>query len=315
MSPRRVPLPPRERLAASRVLVVGDVMLDRYWFGAVDRISPEAPVPVVRVTREEDRLGGAANVAVNVQSVGASATLLTVVGDDEPARRLEQLLAERQIRSAIGRDPQLKTIVKLRVIGRSQQLIRVDFENTPDHEVLAQMLTAYEAELARHDAVVFSDYGKGGLAHIPRMIERARAAGKPVLVDPKGHDYARYRGASVLTPNRGELAQITGPWRDDAQLAAYAQAMRAELKLQALLLTRSEEGMSLYDDEGSHHVPAEAREVFDVTGAGDTVIATLAALVGTGMPLRDAVPWANHAASLVVGKFGTASVGYDEWMA
>jgi rfaE bifunctional protein kinase chain/domain len=315
MSPRRVPLPPRERLAASRVLVVGDVMLDRYWFGAVDRISPEAPVPVVRVTREEDRLGGAANVAVNVQSVGASATLLTVVGDDEPARRLEQLLAERQIRSAIGRDPQLKTIVKLRVIGRSQQLIRVDFENTPDHEVLAQMLTAYEAELARHDAVVFSDYGKGGLAHIPRMIERARAAGKPVLVDPKGHDYARYRGASVLTPNRGELAQITGPWRDEAQLAAYAQAMRAELKLQALLLTRSEEGMSLYDDEGSHHVPAEAREVFDVTGAGDTVIATLAALVGTGMPLRDAVPWANHAASLVVGKFGTASVGYDEWMA
>ncbi len=315
MSARRVPLPARERLAASRVLVVGDVMLDRYWFGAVDRISPEAPVPVVRVTREEDRLGGAANVAVNVQSVGASATLLTVVGDDEPARRLEQLLAERRIRSAIGRDPQLKTIVKLRVIGRSHQLLRVDFENTPDHEVLAQMLTDFEAELAQHDAVVFSDYGKGGLAHIPRMIERARAAGKPVLVDPKGHDYARYSGASVLTPNRSELAQITGPWRDEAQLAAHAQAMRQALKLQALLLTRSEEGMSLYDAEGSHHVPAEAREVFDVTGAGDTVIATLAALVGAGMPLRDAVPWANHAASLVVGKFGTASISYDEWCA
>jgi rfaE bifunctional protein kinase chain/domain len=305
-------LPSRERLATSRVLVVGDVMLDRYWFGAVDRISPEAPVPVVRVTREEDRLGGAANVAVNVQSLGAAATLLTVVGDDEPARRLEQLLAERQIRSAIGHDPQLRTIVKLRVIGRSQQLLRVDFENTPDHDVLAQMLAAFEAELARHDAVVFSDYGKGGLAHIPRMIELARAAGKPVLVDPKGRDYARYAGASVLTPNRGELAQITGPWRDETELAGMAQTMRAELGLQALLLTRSEEGMTLFDGQGSHHVAAEAREVFDVTGAGDTVIAALAALVGTGMPLADAVPWANHAASIVVGKFGTASVGYDE---
>jgi len=306
------PLPSRDRLSASRVLVVGDVMLDRYWFGAVDRISPEAPVPVVRVTREEDRLGGAANVAVNVQSLGAAATLLTVVGDDEPARRLEQLLAERRIRSAIGRDPQLKTIVKLRVIGRSQQLMRVDFENTPDHEVLAQMLTAFEAELPRHDAVVFSDYGKGGLAHIPRMIELARAAGKPVLVDPKGHDYERYAGASLLTPNRGELAQITGPWRDEAHLATLAQAMRTELKLEALLLTRSEEGMTLFDAQGSHHVPAEAREVFDVTGAGDTVIAAVAALVGAGFAMRDAVPWANHAASIVVGKFGTASVGYDE---
>jgi rfaE bifunctional protein kinase chain/domain len=311
----RSSLPSRERLAASRVLVVGDVMLDRYWFGAVDRISPEAPVPVVRVTREEDRLGGAANVAVNAQSLGASATLLTVVGDDEPARRLEQLLAERSIRSAIGHDPQLKTIVKLRVIGRSQQLIRVDFENTPDHEVLAQMLSTFEGELQRHDAVVFSDYGKGGLAHIPRMMELARAAGKPVLVDPKGHDYERYAGSTVLTPNRSELVQITGPWRDEAQLASHAQSMRRKLKLDALLLTRSEEGMTLFDEAGSEHVAAEAREVFDVTGAGDTVIATLAALVGSGVSLRDAVPWANHAASLVVGKFGTASISYDELVA
>jgi len=312
---KRPPLPSRERLAASRVLVVGDVMLDRYWFGAVDRISPEAPVPVVRVAREEDRLGGAANVAVNVQSLGARATLLTVVGEDEPAHRLEQLLGERGIRTALGRDPQLKTIVKLRVIGRSQQLIRVDFENTPDHEVLAQMLTAFDAELANHDAVIFSDYGKGGLAHIPRMIEAARAAGKPVLVDPKGHDYARYAGASLITPNRGELAQITGPWRDEAHLASLVDAMRAELKLQALLLTRSEDGMTLFDAKGSHHVPAEAREVFDVTGAGDTVIAALAALIGAGVTPRDAMPWANHAASIVVGKFGTASVAYDEWAA
>jgi D-glycero-beta-D-manno-heptose-7-phosphate kinase len=311
----RPPLPSRERLGASRVLVVGDVMLDRYWFGAVDRISPEAPVPVVRVLREEERLGGAANVAVNVQSLGAKATLLTVVGEDEAARRLEQLLGDQGIRTALGRDPQLKTIVKLRVIGRSQQLIRIDFENMPDHEVLAQMLTEFEAELAQQDAVVFSDYGKGGLAHIPRMIETARAAGKPVLVDPKGHDYARYAGANLITPNRGELAQITGPWRDEAHLAELAQRMRTELDLQSLLLTRSEDGMTLFDDGGAYHVPAEAREVFDVTGAGDTVIAALAALIGAGVAPRDAMPWANHAASIVVGKFGTASVGYDEWAA
>lgn len=235
-----------------------------------------------------------------------------MVGEDEPARRLEQLLAESGVRTALGRDPRFKTIVKLRVIGRSQQLIRVDFENTPDHEVLAQMLGAFEAELAQHDTVVFSDYGKGGLAHIPRMIELARAAGKPVLVDPKGSDYARYAGADLLTPNRAELAQITGPWRNETQLAELAGRMRDELRLQALLLTRSEEGMTLFDAAGSRHVPAEAREVFDVTGAGDTVIATLAALVGAGLGLRDAVPWANHAASLVVAKFGTASLAYDE---
>lgn len=309
------PLPARERLAVARVLVVGDVMLDRYWFGAVDRISPEAPVPVVRVTREEDRLGGAANVALNVQSLGARATLLTVVGDDEPARRLAQLLAEARVATRLGHDPQLKTIVKLRVIGRSQQLLRVDFENSPDHEVLAHMVADFDAALADHDAVVFSDYGKGGLAHIPRMIERARAAGKPVLIDPKGADYTRYAGATVLTPNRGELAQITGPWRSEAQLAELAQGMRQALGLQALLLTRSEEGMTLFDAQGSRHVAAEPREVFDVTGAGDTVIAALAALVAAGMPLADAVPWANHAASLVVGKFGTASLSYDEWAA
>ncbi|WP_374589060.1 D-glycero-beta-D-manno-heptose-7-phosphate kinase [Ideonella dechloratans] len=312
MTAARVPLPPVEAMRRSRVLVVGDVMLDRYWFGAVDRISPEAPVPVVRVTREEDRLGGAANVAVNSQALEAQVTLLTVVGDDEPATRLEALLAQRQIRAVLRRDPALKTIVKLRVIGRSQQLLRVDFENTPDHEVLDQMLASFEEQLSQHDVVVFSDYGKGGLAHIPQMIQRARAAGRPVLVDPKGIDYARYAGASVLTPNRSELALITGPWRDETHLGELAQSLRRDLQLEALLLTRSEEGMTLFDDAGAHHVPAEAREVFDVTGAGDTVIATLAALLGMGMPLAQAVPWANHAASLVVGKFGTASISHTE---
>ncbi|HZJ72374.1 MAG TPA: PfkB family carbohydrate kinase, partial [Planctomycetota bacterium] len=189
--------PTRERLAAARVLVVGDAMLDRYWFGAVDRISPEAPVPVVRVSREEERLGGAANVALNVKALGARVTLLTVVGTDEPARRLRTLLEEQGVNALLGSDAQLFTIVKLRVIGRAQQLLRVDFENQPDHEVLASMLADYEQALPEHDAVLFSDYGKGGLTHITTMIELARAAGKPVLVDPKGDDYSRNKGATV----------------------------------------------------------------------------------------------------------------------
>jgi rfaE bifunctional protein kinase chain/domain len=305
-----------DRLARARVLVVGDAMLDRYWFGAVDRISPEAPVPVVRVTREEERLGGAANVALNVKTLGAQATLLTVVGNDEPAHKLQRLLEQQGVATVLGHDPQLYTIVKLRVIGRSQQLIRVDFENQPDHEVLTAMLGDYERELARHDAVLFSDYGKGGLTHIPRMIELARAAGKPVLVDPKGSDYSRYAGATVITPNRAELAQVIGAWGSEAQLHERAQALRKQHRLDALMLTRSEEGMSLFDEvdgaDGHTRVPAQAREVFDVTGAGDTVIATLAAMLACGVNLREAMPIANRAGGIVVGKFGTASVSYEE---
>ncbi|MDB5819751.1 MAG: hypothetical protein JWQ11_3391 [Rhizobacter sp.] len=304
-----------EQLDVSKVLVVGDAMLDRYWFGAVDRISPEAPVPVVRVTREEERLGGAANVAFNVKTFGAQATLLTVVGQDEPARRLQQLLEAQGVTTLLGHDPKLYTIVKLRVIGRAQQLIRVDFENTPDHEVLASMLVDYERVAGNYEAVLFSDYGKGGLTHIPQMIATARALGKPVLVDPKGNDYQRYAGATVLTPNRAELQQVIGTWRDDADLERRAQALRKELGLTALLLTRSEEGMSLFDDSGHLQVPAQAREVFDVTGAGDTVIAVLSSLLACGIPLRDAVPAANRAGGLVVGKFGTASITYQELFA
>jgi len=291
---------------------VGDAMLDRYWFGAVERISPEAPVPVVRIEREEERLGGAANVALNVQTLGARATLLTVVGDDEPAKRLRALLEQHGVAALLGSDPKLFTIVKLRVIGRAQQLIRIDFESQPDHEVLASMLADYERALPEHGAVLFSDYGKGGLAHIPTMIATARAQGKPVLVDPKGSDYTRYAGATVVTPNRAELAQVIGAWSSEAQLVERAQNLRRELQLDALLLTRSEEGMSLFDAAGSAHVPAEAREVFDVTGAGDTVIAALAAMLAAGLSLRQAMPIANRAGSVVVGKFGTASVSYDE---
>lgn len=309
-------LPSRDRLAEARVLVVGDAMLDRYWFGAVDRISPEAPVPVVRVTREEERLGGAANVAVNVKSLGVQAALITVVGDDEPGRALKALIEAAGIGTLLGTDPELYTIVKLRVIGRSQQLIRVDFENQPRHEALAERLSAYEEALPDFDAVLFSDYGKGGLTHIPRMIELARQAGKPVLVDPKGSDYGRYAGATVITPNRAELAQVIGHWDGEAQLHERAHALRDRLQLDGLLLTRSEEGMSLFDAvdgaPGHTQVPAQAREVFDVTGAGDTVIATMAAMLACGLSLREAMPIANRAGGIVVGKFGTATVGYDE---
>jgi D-glycero-beta-D-manno-heptose-7-phosphate kinase len=307
--------PNREQMAAAQVLVVGDAMLDRYWFGNVERISPEAPVPVVRVNREEERLGGAANVALNVKTLGTQATLLTVVGDDEPARKLRGLLEKHGVTALLGHDPQLYTIVKLRVIGRSQQLLRVDFENQPDHEVLSAMLTDYSAALGRHQAVLFSDYGKGGLEHIPKMIAQARAAGKAVLVDPKGSDYTRYSGATVITPNRAELAQVIGAWNTEAQLHERAQRLRAELGIEALLLTRSEEGMSLFDASGHAQVPAQAREVFDVTGAGDTVIATLAAMLACGMTMREALPIANRAGGIVVGKFGTASVSYEELFA
>ena len=304
--------PSRERLAAARVLVVGDAMLDRYWFGAVERISPEAPVPVVRINREEERLGGAANVALNVQTLGARATLLTVVGEDEAAKRLRNLLANAGIAALLGNDPQLYTIVKLRVIGRAQQLIRVDFENQPDHEVLDSMLSEYERVLAEHDAVLFSDYGKGGLTHIPRMISMARTRAKPVLVDPKGSDYDRYAGATAITPNLAELSQVIGPWRSEAELEAKAQLLRERLGLEGIVLTRSEEGMSLLDGSGHARVPAQAREVFDVTGAGDTVIATLAVMLACELDLRSAMPIANRAGGVVVGKFGTAGVRYEE---
>lgn len=305
-------IPSPHELAGRRVLVVGDVMLDRYWHGAVERISPEAPVPVVRVSREEERLGGAANVALNVKTLGAQVTLLTVVGHDEAAGRLRALLAQHGIEACLGEDAALRTIVKLRVIGRSQQLLRIDFENEPDHEVLTQALEAFEQQLPRHDAVLFSDYGKGGLTHITRMIELARAAGKPVLVDPKGSDYARYAGATVITPNRGELAQVVGAWRSEAQLLERAQALRTRLGVDSLLLTRSEDGMSLFDEHGAVHQPAQTREVFDVTGAGDTVIATMAVLLAAGLSAREAMPHANRAGGLVVGKFGTASVSHAE---
>ena len=305
----------KEQLAQAKVLVVGDVMLDRYWYGAVDRISPEAPVPVVRITREENRLGGCANVAFNAVSVGAQASLLSVVGDDEASHLLQDLIAKSGITPYFGRDAQLKTTVKLRVIGRQQQLLRVDFENTPQNEVLSSQTQQFMQLLPDHPVVLFSDYGKGGLAHVTDMIAAARKANKAVLIDPKGSDFSRYAGATCITPNRAELQQVVGGWNSEEELSTKAHNLRKQLQLDAVLLTRSEEGMTLFDAQGVAHIAAQAREVFDVTGAGDTVIATLAALVAAGMSLREAMPWANRAGGVVVGKFGTATVSYEELFA
>ena len=297
------------QLGKARVLVVGDAMLDRYWMGAVERISPEAPVPIVRVDQEVERPGGAANVARNAAALGARVTLLSVVGADEPGARLESLLKRERVHARLHHDHGLKTTVKLRVIaGRNQQLLRVDFETPPSHEVLASKLRDFEQTLAQTDVVILSDYGKGGLKHIVRMIAMARRAGKMVLVDPKGADYGRYRGATLITPNRAEFREVAGPWSTERELAERAHQVRRRLDAGALLVTRGEEGMTLFQDGTRFHVPTQAREVADVSGAGDTVIATLAVALAAGAGMKDAVRLANRAAGIVVGKFGTAVV-------
>ena len=301
-----------EALKKTRLLVVGDVMLDRYWFGDVNRISPEAPVPVVRVARTEERLGGAANVARNIAAIGAGAALLSVVGEDEAADCIQELLKADGIDAQLHRDPGLATTIKLRVIGRQQQLLRIDFETEPGHEVLMSKLADFEARLKNADLVILSDYGKGGLKHIERMIEAARAAGKSVLVDPKGEDYSRYKGATLITPNRSEFRDVAGRWKSEDDLTERAQKLRSELGLDALLITRSEEGMTLYREGERLHVPAVAREVYDVSGAGDTVIAILGVMLAAGASFGEAVTLANKAAGIVVGKLGTAVVHPEE---
>lgn len=296
----------------ARLLVVGDVMLDRYWFGDTERISPEAPVPVVLVSKDDERLGGAANVARNAASIGAKISILGVVGDDEPGRRVEELLKAQGVNSYLQRDPSLPTTVKLRVVARQQQLIRLDFEKAPTHEALLNKLEQFQSLLPEVDVVILSDYGKGGLTHVTKMIAAARAAGKVVLVDPKGDDYSKYEGASIITPNRSELRQVVGRWKDEADLTARAQALREKLKLDALLLTRSEEGMSLFTAQGVEHVKADAREVYDVSGAGDTVIAAMAVALAAKWPPGQAMKLANKAGGIVVGKLGTATVSLEE---
>ncbi|QNA90999.1 D-glycero-beta-D-manno-heptose-7-phosphate kinase [Massilia sp. Dwa41.01b] len=306
---------PAPALDSVRLLVVGDVMLDRYWFGDVSRISPEAPVPVVRIERREERLGGAANVARNAAALGAQSGLLGVVGADEAGSQVETLLRDSSIHSYLQRDEAISTIVKLRVIGRQQQMVRIDFEEAPTETVLRDKLTQFRALLPDYDVLIFSDYNKGSLVNVAEMIKAARAAGKIVMVDPKGDDFSMYAGATILTPNKSELRRIVGSWKTEEQLTERAQALRLELGLEALLLTRSEEGMSLYTDDEVLHVHADAREVFDVSGAGDTVIATMAAMLGAGVPLDVALATANRAGGIVVGKLGTATVTREELFA
>jgi D-glycero-beta-D-manno-heptose-7-phosphate kinase len=267
---------------------------------------------VVRVERREERLGGAANVARNAVALGAQVGLLGVVGEDEAGDAVHKMLTELRIDSYLNRDTAMSTIIKLRVIGRQQQLLRIDFEDAPTDTVLRDKLTQFNALLPDYDVVILSDYNKGSLVNVSHMIDAGRAAGKIVMVDPKGDDFSPYKGATVLTPNKSELRRIVGSWSTEEQLTAKAQGLREELGLDALLLTRSEEGMSLYTANEILHMHADAREVYDVSGAGDTVIATMAAMLGAGMPMADAIMTANRAGGIVVGKLGTATVTREE---
>jgi len=303
---------PKDAIAQARVLVVGDVMLDRYWFGEVERISPEAPVPVVRVVKREDRLGGAANVARNVVALGAQATLVGFVGQDEAAQSVHALLAEAGVEAHLIADSAHPTTLKMRVLGRQQQLLRIDFEEKPTSTLLKSLADQVETLLENHDVVVLSDYAKGALAQVEWLIARAREKGLPILVDPKGTDYQRYRGATLVTPNRSEMQQAVGAWSSEQSLTERAQALRQELSLDALLVTRSEQGMTLFTEQGREHVDAQAHEVFDVSGAGDTVLATLAVMCAAGVDWPSAMRWANRAGGIVVGKLGTSIVTAGE---
>lgn len=296
-------------LSAARVLVAGDVMLDRYWFGATARISPEAPVPVVHVRRAEERPGGAGNVALNLASLGASCTLLGVTGDDAVADTLTALTAKYGVHGHFTRLKTAATITKLRVLSRQQQLIRLDFEESFGSFSSAPLLPEFSQQLADVQVVVLSDYGKGSLASVQELISAARAAGKTVLVDPKGRDFEKYRGATAITPNLAELEAVVGECSDESAIVSKGTGLRDSLKLEALLVTRGGHGMTLLETgKPPLHLPAEAREVSDVTGAGDTVIALLAAGLGAGLDFADAAALANLAAGLVVAKLGAASV-------
>jgi len=303
---------PIEKISQTRVLVVGDVMLDRYWFGEVDRISPEAPVPVVRVAKREDRLGGGANVARNIVALGGQVTLLGIVGDDEAGQQIARLADEGGIHAQLVPDPQMHTTLKMRVLGRQQQLIRIDFDYLPGEQTLQNLEQHYQRLLDEHDIVVLSDYAKGVLTHCAPLIEMARERDMPVLVDPKGDEYDRYTGASLISPNRIEMQQAVGKWKTEDELTRSAQALRQRLKLEALLITRSEQGMTLYTEEGRFHVDAAAHEVFDVSGAGDTVLATMAVTRAAGLDWQQSVEWANRAGGIVVGKLGTSIVSAEE---
>jgi D-beta-D-heptose 7-phosphate kinase/D-beta-D-heptose 1-phosphate adenosyltransferase len=298
--------------SALRMLVAGDAMLDEYWFGDTARISPEAPVPVVRTHTSEQRPGGAGNVALNLAALGAATSLSAVVGADERGAVLERLLEQRGVRCAFVRSAAVPTVHKLRVLARNQQLIRLDAEHALD-ACAGELATAFAAALTVADAVVLSDYAKGTLARVAELVAACKASQRPVFIDPKGADFERYRGATAHTPNRGELEAVVGPCRVEAELLEKGGKLRAALELDLLLVTRGGEGMTLFQSAAPPlTLPAEAREVFDVSGAGDTVIALFAAGIAVGMPPADAAALANLGAGIVVGKIGVATVTRGE---
>lgn len=297
----------------NRILVVGDVMLDRYWKGTSVRLSPEAPVPVVNVAGIENRLGGAANVALNLARLGANVTLCGLVGADPEANIIRQMIADAGIedRLVVGTGSYV-TIQKIRVISQNQQIVRADFETEATYETLDRLTREALNQIKSAKTVVFSDYKKGALVRITELLVAAHEHNALTLVDPKGNNYSPYTGASVITPNKTELAAVMGAWKSESELLQKAETLRSKLKLEKLLLTRSEEGMTLFDSEGHLNFPTEAREVFDVSGAGDTAIATLALMLTQGKNWHTAVQTANRAAGIVVGRFGTAAVTAED---
>jgi D-beta-D-heptose 7-phosphate kinase/D-beta-D-heptose 1-phosphate adenosyltransferase len=301
------------RFNQARILVVGDVMLDRYWHGGTSRVSPEAPVPVVKVEQSEDRPGGAGNVALNVAALGAAASLVGITGADEAAESLQASLSAAGVACDFSHNLDQPTIIKLRVISRHQQLLRMDFEEVFGSECSAAIQAKAEGHITDHGAVVLSDYAKGVLTNPQPIIAAANAAGIPVLVDPKGSEFERYRNATLLTPNLQEFEAVVGACDSEQELVDKGQELMAELNLKALLVTRGEHGMTLLrPNKKEFHFPARAREVFDVTGAGDTVISVVATALAAGEEMPQAVALANLAASIVVGKLGTAGISAPE---
>lgn len=306
----KLEMPPFQQ---AKLLVIGDVMLDRYWHGAASRISPEAPVPVVQVGNQEDRPGGAGNVALNIAALGSAATLIGVVGKDDNAKDLESRLTAAGVYCEFLHAENKPTITKLRVISQHQQLIRLDFENKFDEKDVENLQSLAVSLLPSAQALVLSDYAKGALQDVAALIELARKQNIPIIVDPKGSDFEKYRGATLITPNFNEFEAVVGPCENEEVLVSKGLKLMSELELQAMLITRGEHGMTLLrPDSEELHLPARAREVFDVTGAGDTVISVLAAALAAGDELAEATAIANLAAGLVVGKLGTAAISGPE---
>lgn len=304
-----------DALSSVKILVVGDVMLDQYWFGDVNRISPEAPVPIVKVNRSQIRCGGAANVAINAATLGVDSILLSVVGNDEAGKNLQNLVENQQNLTPIFHiDQNIATIVKLRVIAKQQQLLRIDFETPPTRQILDAKLSDFAKQIQNNpNVIILSDYGKGALTHSSEMIKIAKNANLQIFIDPKGSNYQKYKNADLITPNRQELAQVVGNWHDENDLILRAENLRKDLNLKALLVTRSEEGMTLIGENNLViNQPARALEVYDVSGAGDTVIATLSAARAAGADWDLAMQFATLAAGIVVGKLGTATVSVEE---